>query len=143
MRRSWQIAGSELAMGSIVPASGIGGLALGAWVLHEGGMNAEHIARRSVAFFLIKSSVNFVAVAVLGIIAFGGVGPDLSPALTILPACLAIARDRAVVLIPRLGPGRSRPRRTRSAAAVAQGARGARHRHDRVAGSSCAAATGA
>src|SRR6188768_1399866 len=90
-RRSWQIAGSELAMGSIVPASGIGGLALGAWVLHEGGMNVDHIARRSVAFFLIKSSVNFVAVAVLGIVAFCGVGPDLSPALTILPACLAIA----------------------------------------------------
>ena len=30
-------------------------------------MPAERIARRSVAFFLIKSSVNFVAVAVLGI----------------------------------------------------------------------------
>jgi len=29
-------------------------------------MPAERIARRSVAFFLIKSSVNFVAVAVLG-----------------------------------------------------------------------------
>ena len=36
--RSWQIGGSELAMGSLVPASGAGGLALGAWVLHEGGM---------------------------------------------------------------------------------------------------------
>ena len=72
MRRSWQIGGSELAMGSIVPASGIGGLALGAWVLHEGGMSTEHIARRSVAFFLIKSSVNFVAVAVVGIVAFLG-----------------------------------------------------------------------
>ena len=35
--RSWQIGGSELAMGSLVPASGAGGLALGAWVLHRGG----------------------------------------------------------------------------------------------------------
>jgi uncharacterized protein (TIRG00374 family) len=117
MRRSWQIAGSELAMGAIVPASGIGGLALGAWVLHEGGMSVEHIARRSVAFFLIKSSVNFAAVAVLGIIAFCGVGPDLSPALTILPATLSIALIGAVVLIPRIGTGRepteddSKPRR--------------------------------
>ena len=65
-RTSWEIAWSTLAMGSIVPASGAGGLALGAWILHEGGMPAERIARRSVAFFLIKSSVNFVAVAVLG-----------------------------------------------------------------------------
>jgi uncharacterized membrane protein YbhN (UPF0104 family) len=60
-RRSWQIGGSELAMGSLVPASGAGGLALGAWILHRGGMGGERIARRSVAFFLIKSGVNFVA----------------------------------------------------------------------------------
>ena len=53
-------------MGSLVPASGAGGLALGAWVLHRGGMGGERIARRSVAFFLIKSGVNFVAVAVIG-----------------------------------------------------------------------------
>ena len=54
-RRSWQIGGSELAMGSLVPASGIGGLALGAWILQRGGMDGGQIARRSVAFFLIKS----------------------------------------------------------------------------------------
>ncbi len=106
LRRSWQIAGSELAMGSIVPASGLGGLALGAWVLHEGGMSNEHIARRSVAFFLIKSSVNFVAVAVIGVVAFLGVGPELSPLLTILPAALAALLIGVVVLVPRLGPGR-------------------------------------
>ena len=86
-RRSWQIGGSELAMGSLVPASGAGGLALGAWVLHSGGMDAERIARRSVAFFLIKSSVNFIAVAVLGTADLRRVfGPELSPLLTALPA---------------------------------------------------------
>ena len=77
--RSWQIGGAELAMGSIVPASGAGGLALGAWVLHRGGMGGERIARRSVAFFMIKSGVNFVAVALLGFaLAIGLLGPDLS-----------------------------------------------------------------
>ena len=50
-RRAWEIGGSELAMGSLVPASGAGGLALGAWVLHRGGMDGDRIARRSVAFF--------------------------------------------------------------------------------------------
>src|SRR4051812_22823448 len=60
-RRSWEIGLSEVATGSIVPASGAGGLALGAWVLSRSGMPAGRIARRSVAFFLIKSSVNFVA----------------------------------------------------------------------------------
>src|SRR3954468_16332466 len=65
-RTSWEIGWSELAMGSLVPASGAGGLALGAWILSQGGMPAERIARRSVALFLLKSSVNFVAVAVIG-----------------------------------------------------------------------------
>src|SRR4051795_7980406 len=104
--RSWQIGGSELAMGSLGPASGAGGLALGAWVLHRGGMGGERIARRSVAFFMIKSGVNFVAVAVLGAaLAVGLLGPDLSLWLTALPAALAALAIGAVAVLPRFGPG--------------------------------------
>jgi hypothetical protein len=86
-RTSWEIGLAELGAGSIVPASGAGGLALGAWILSRGGMSAERIARRSVAFFIIKSSVNFVAVAVIGTaLALGLVGPELSLWLTAVPA---------------------------------------------------------
>ncbi len=104
-RRSWQIGGSELAMGSLVPASGIGGLALGAWILHRGGMSSDRIARRSVAFFLIKSGVNFLAVAVLGTAMALGLGPDLSLWLTAFPAVIAIVAILAIGLVARLGPG--------------------------------------
>jgi uncharacterized membrane protein YbhN (UPF0104 family) len=105
-RTSMEIGWAELAAGSLVPASGAGGLALGAWILRRGGMSADHIARRSVAFFLIKSSVNFVAVAVLGaVIAVGLVGPHKSLLLTALPAGLSIVVILAVLAIPRLGPG--------------------------------------
>jgi uncharacterized membrane protein YbhN (UPF0104 family) len=105
-RRSWQIGGSELAMGSLVPTSGLSGLALGAWILHSGGMGTDFIARRSVAFFLIKSSVNFVAVAVIGTLLFVGLlGPELSPLLTAAPAAAALLVIAAVLVIPRFGPG--------------------------------------
>jgi uncharacterized membrane protein YbhN (UPF0104 family) len=104
-RSSWEIAGSELAVGSIVPASGAAGVALGAWVLRRGGMPADRIARRSVAFLLIKSSVNFVAVAVLGVLMALGAGPHQSPLLTALPAALAIGVIALVAAVPRLGPG--------------------------------------
>jgi uncharacterized membrane protein YbhN (UPF0104 family) len=105
-RRVWQIGGSELAMGSLIPASGAGGLALGAWVLHHGGMGGRRIARRSVAFFLIKSGVNFLAVAVLGAaLAIGLFGPDLALWKTALPAALAALTIVAVGALPRLGPG--------------------------------------
>jgi uncharacterized membrane protein YbhN (UPF0104 family) len=104
-RRSWQIGGSELAMGSLVPASGAGGLALGAWILYRGGMDGARIARRSVAFFLIKSGVNFLAVAVIGAaLAVGLLGPELSLWLTAAPAAAATFVIGAVALLPRLGP---------------------------------------
>ena len=121
---STQIGLSELAVGSIVPASGAGGLALGAWILRRRGMPAERIARRSVAFFLIKSSVNFVAVAVIGtLMALQLVGPHLSLALTALPAALSVLVIAGVLLVPRFGEGR-RPEpdagRTRRAVSAAR-----------------------
>jgi uncharacterized membrane protein YbhN (UPF0104 family) len=105
-RTSFEIGFSELAMGSIVPASGAGGLALGAWILSQGGMPAEQIARRSVAFFLLKSSVNFVAVAVLGtLMAVGILGPHQSLLLTAFPAAAATLVIAVVLFLPRIGPG--------------------------------------
>jgi uncharacterized membrane protein YbhN (UPF0104 family) len=98
-RSSAEIGLSELAVGSIVPASGAGGVALGAWILSRFGMPAATIVRRSVAFLLIKSSVNFVAVAVIGVLMFAGAGPHRSAALTVLPAALATA---ALALVPLL-----------------------------------------
>jgi uncharacterized membrane protein YbhN (UPF0104 family) len=105
-RTSAEIGLSELAVGSLVPASGAAGLAFGAWILHRGGMPADRIARRSVAFFLIKSSVNFVAVAVLGaVMAIGLVGPHQPLWLTALPAALAAAVIVLVVALPAIGRG--------------------------------------
>jgi uncharacterized membrane protein YbhN (UPF0104 family) len=102
-RTTWEISWAELGMGSIVPASGAGGLALGAWILRRGGMPADKIARRSVAFFLIKSSVNFAAVAVIGtLLALGLIGPHQPLWRTALPAALAAATMVAVVAIGEL-----------------------------------------
>jgi uncharacterized membrane protein YbhN (UPF0104 family) len=106
-RESIRIGLSEVGMGSIVPASGAGGLALGAWVLRRKGMDADRIARRSVAFFLIKSSVNFIAVAVIGVLlAAHFVGPKLSIWLTLVPALAAVGVLATVVAVARLGEGR-------------------------------------
>lgn len=101
-RSTFEISLSELAVGSIVPASGAGGIALGAWILNRSGMPGAVVARRSVAFLLIKSSINFVAVAVIGFAMFLGVGPHLSPALTLLPAIAAVAAIVAVACAGRL-----------------------------------------
>ncbi len=97
---SYRLGMSELAVGSLVPASGAAGLAFGAWARRKRGMTVQDIARRTVAFFVLKSAVNFVAVAVVGIAMWLGVGPHVSPALTLLPAVLAIAAIAADSSIP-------------------------------------------
>jgi uncharacterized membrane protein YbhN (UPF0104 family) len=105
-RSAAEVGLSEVGTGSIIPASGAGGIALGAWVLSRAGMKTETIARRSVAFLLLKSSVNFAAVAVIGVAVFVGIlGPSQSVWLTLFPAVLSVLAITGVALIGRLPAG--------------------------------------
>lgn len=91
-RFSRRLALSELAVNSVVSVSGIGGLALGAWVLRTKGVSVERIARRSVLLFVLTSAVNVAATALIGIPMWLGLLPGTrNPLLTLLPAALAIA----------------------------------------------------
>jgi uncharacterized membrane protein YbhN (UPF0104 family) len=101
LRTSAELGLAELGVGSLIPAGGLGGLALGVWVLRRDGMPADQVATRSVAFFLIKCAANFAAVTVVGVVMWLGVDtPSLSPALTILPAVLAVVVMTAVACLP-------------------------------------------
>jgi uncharacterized membrane protein YbhN (UPF0104 family) len=100
LRTSAEIGLAELGVGSLVPAGGLGGLALGVWALRRGGMPTDQVATRSVGFFLIKCAANFAAVAVVGVVMWLGVGPSQPPALTILPAVLALAVMGGVASLP-------------------------------------------
>jgi uncharacterized membrane protein YbhN (UPF0104 family) len=105
-RSAAEVGLSEVGTGSIIPASGAGGIALGAWVLSRAGMATETIARRSVAFLLLKSSVNFAAVTVVGLAVFLGIlGPSQSVWLTLVPAVLSAVAITCVALIGRLPAG--------------------------------------
>jgi uncharacterized protein (TIRG00374 family) len=98
---SYDIAMAELAANSLLPTGGAGGLALGVWALRQAGMATAHIARRTVAFFLVTSAPNFVGVIVVGLGMFAGVVPgEASAVLTLGPALIA----GAVVLITCLSP---------------------------------------
>jgi uncharacterized membrane protein YbhN (UPF0104 family) len=82
---------SELATNSLLSVGGAGGLALGAWILRRGGMPAQHVARRTVAFFLLTSLANVSALIIAGI----GLGTGLlhgsgSRLLGIVPAAIGL-----------------------------------------------------
>jgi uncharacterized protein (TIRG00374 family) len=83
---------AELAVNSVVSLSGIGGIALGAWVLRSKGISVERIAKRSVLIFVLTSAVNVAAVVLIGIPMWLGLLPgSRNPLLTLLPAAFALA----------------------------------------------------
>jgi uncharacterized protein (TIRG00374 family) len=91
-RFSLRLSLAELAVNSVVSASGAGGIALGAWVLHSKGVSAERIARRSVLMFVLTSAVNVGAVVLIGVpMWLGLLSGSRNPLLTLLPAALAFA----------------------------------------------------
>jgi uncharacterized membrane protein YbhN (UPF0104 family) len=108
----------------LVPAGGVGGLALGAWALRQGGMSSDRIARRSVAFFVLTSAPNFVCAAVFGLALATGALPGGGPLiLTWALGGLAIAAILLMAVLPRIlervgpapaGTGERESRRTRA-----------------------------
>lgn len=127
-RFSYQLGMAEQATNVLVPTGGAGGLALGAWALHQGGMRTDHIARRSVAFFVITSVPNFVFAALLGSLllagAFSGEAPVAATAtftgLAWATIALAFAMPRMLGKVPS-GAGQGRVRRAIDAAARSLG----------------------
>jgi uncharacterized membrane protein YbhN (UPF0104 family) len=91
-RLSARLSLAELAVNSVVSASGLGGIALGAWVLRTKGISVERIAKRSVLLFVLSSTANVVAVVMIGVGMWLGLLPGSRNALlTLLPAAAATA----------------------------------------------------
>jgi uncharacterized membrane protein YbhN (UPF0104 family) len=102
-RLSYTIAMAEQAVNSVLSVSGAGGLALGAWALRRGGMGVEHIARRSVAFFLLTSMANVGGVIIFALLyAVGVLGPDPDPLVTYGFGAAAVLAVAATLALPRL-----------------------------------------
>jgi uncharacterized membrane protein YbhN (UPF0104 family) len=110
-RFSYQLGMAEQATNVLLPTGGAGGLALGAWALRQGGMSTEHIARRSVAFFVLTSAPNFACAAVLGPLLLTGVFSGHIPVLpTVILSALAWATAAVTAALPVLA-GRLDPKK--------------------------------
>ena len=118
-RLSYQIGMAEQGANSVLSVSGAGGLALGAWALRRGGMSAEHIGRKTVAFFFLTSLANvaavitFAALYAVGVLqhdpntalTYGFGAGALAATLLVLALPVVLGRERAAA---RTGSGRGR-----------------------------------
>lgn len=102
---AYRIGVAEQAANSLLPAGGAGGLALGAWALHRAGISNEHIARRSVAFFLLTSAANVSAVVIFGLLlGLGGFSRTSLAVFTFAWVGLASIAIGLVFLVARFAP---------------------------------------
>ena len=100
---SYQIGMSEQAANSVLSVSGAGGLALGAWALRRGGMNAEQIGRKTVAFFFLTSAANVAGVVALAALyAVGLLHHDRNAVLTYGFGAGALAATVLVLALPAM-----------------------------------------
>ena len=100
---SYKIGVAEEGAGSLFPLGGAGSLALGVWALRRGGMPADEIARKTVAFFLLTSAVPVAMLLLLG----AGLATGILPGgggllLTVLPAVVAAGAIAATLALRRL-----------------------------------------
>jgi uncharacterized membrane protein YbhN (UPF0104 family) len=104
---SYKIGVAEEGAGSLFPLGGAGSLALGVWALRRGGMPAEEIARKTVAFFLLTSAVPVGMLLLLG----AGLATSILPGggggvlLTVLPAVVGAGAICATLALRRLARG--------------------------------------
>jgi uncharacterized membrane protein YbhN (UPF0104 family) len=104
-RLSYQIGMAEQGANSVLSVSGTGGLALGAWALRRGGMSAEHIGRRTVAFFFLTSLANvWTLIVFAGLFAAGVFDYDRNPITYGFGAAGALATAIVMLVLPRLRP---------------------------------------
>jgi uncharacterized membrane protein YbhN (UPF0104 family) len=127
-RLSYQVGMSEQGANSLLSVSGAGGLALGAWALKRGGMGADEIGRKSVAFFFLTSLPNVAGVIVFAALyAIGILHGDRDPGITYGFGAAALGATLFVLALPRLlstteeSPAPGHPGR------IARAARFARH----------------
>src|SRR5947209_9076175 len=103
---SYKIAVAEEGAGSLFPLGGAGSLALGVWALRRGGMPADEVARKTVAFFLLTSAVPVGLLLLLG----AGLATGILPGgggllLTLLPAVVAAGAIAATLAMRRVARG--------------------------------------
>ena len=112
-RDARELAWTSLGAGALLPAGGIGGLAIGAWALSLTGAATAWVVRRSTALFLLTSAVNVVTVVPAALVWSAQRDGRADAVLPLIGACgllvlAAVVARRATPVAP-VAPAGQRP----------------------------------
>jgi uncharacterized membrane protein YbhN (UPF0104 family) len=94
------LAWTSMASGALLPGGGVGGLAIGGWLIHLTGAPTRWIVRRSSGLFFLTSAVNSAAVIGAALLLLAGAAGPHDFARSTLPALLAGAATLTVLALP-------------------------------------------
>jgi uncharacterized membrane protein YbhN (UPF0104 family) len=94
------LAWTEMASGALLPGGGVGGLAIGGWLIHLTGAPTRWIVRRSSGLFFLTSAINSAAVIGAGLLLLAGAAGPHDFARAMLPVLLAAVATLVVLALP-------------------------------------------
>jgi uncharacterized membrane protein YbhN (UPF0104 family) len=105
---SRSLAWTSMGSGALLPGGGVGGLAVGGWLIHLTGASTSWIVRRSGGLFFLTTAVNSAVVIGAALLLLGAYpGPHAFPRAA-LPLLLAAIATAAVVSLPWAARRRTR-----------------------------------
>ena len=97
-----RVAWAQLGGGLVVPGGSLGGMGVGAWILHRFGMDPKEIAERQFNLSFLNTAVDALALIIFGVaLATGILAGEGNLLLTLLPAALALIGVLAALAISR------------------------------------------
>jgi uncharacterized membrane protein YbhN (UPF0104 family) len=98
------LAWTSMASGALLPGGGVGGLAIGGWLMRLTGAPTRWIIRRSSGIFFLTSAVNGAAIIGAGILLLGGSAGPHDFARAWLPLLAAALITLLIVATPWAAP---------------------------------------
>ncbi len=102
LRFAARLALAEMGFGAAVSVGGVGGAALGVWILRARGVPAKRAVERSATLFLLTSAVNVIVLTVFATgLAVGLLPGPSDPLLSVIPAAVGVAVLAFFLALPR------------------------------------------
>jgi uncharacterized membrane protein YbhN (UPF0104 family) len=119
-RDATTLAWTSMASGALLPAGGVGGAAIGAWLMHVIGAPRAWIVRKTAGLFILTSATSIAAVIGAAAIMLAGADSPRDAVLAAGTLGIGVAAMAAVLVLPRLAVA---TRRRPSLQQLANGAR--------------------